>query len=236
MITEKDVQGMKENKEAFMFWPEECKAWANENKREFGFLGVDKDIVGVGNLGEFCVSVVYRLRPDYELPKKRWFINVTDSENGAVYSNDKTPDHKLLERVRTGDLIEINELQLSYYTRPEPVEGFTWVLKAPVRGEFYKEIDGRPHASHIDFKDTYVWCQVPVEKKPFEKIYEVKPVCGVYYMEYDDGSHIRLVHVFDHIGFAGWQAEQDAGWKWRLCLPSNDAVPVRVRFFEEVQG
>ena len=75
-------------------------AFGGLTKDEQAFLKENKEAVGqiddcglLGFIGHYRVGLhpgmVYRLRPDYEEPKERWFVCIADSENnGLLVSRD----------------------------------------------------------------------------------------------------------------------------------------------------
>jgi len=166
-------------------------AFGGLTKEEQGFLREHIENVGIfcdmrlQDIGACCVDSpcavyrVYRLRPDFQLPepvKERWFFDTTH------YRFRMGKPSSLL----CGKWIEITAEQKAYIeTKPEPVEGFEWVLKVP-------DFEGR-HIPRPLGSDNYTggglgrswlngisWRKVPVKVAPRVVEYDIKPVAGIY--------------------------------------------------------
>lgn len=91
MITKLEIDLMKSNKEAFMFWPTECQKWARENTKKFIFPSNAMPKTDKIMHPDSC----YQLRPDFELKEpERWFYHPSTQEllEKQSFTDDSQPE------------------------------------------------------------------------------------------------------------------------------------------------
>jgi hypothetical protein len=109
-------------------------------------------------------NIIFAVPSDYifaeDRPKERWYFNCKHPEYGIHIDSDLEPWSD-----RFG-WIGITEAEKKYLeTKPEPVEGYDWVLKVPVKGELFYSMKhkgvrtaiGRPGININGIR----WCCVP---------------------------------------------------------------------------
>ena len=175
--TQEQIQMMKNNREALCFWPEELQKWAEENRNEFGFLkNKAGDLCRVGCCDMGAEEMVYRLRPDYELPQERWFYSTTRQE-------------LLLEKHCFKDVdgwIEVPPEILDYVRdclKRDDIGEFEF--RVPKAGDWYILPNGQDIAKHLGGHDSCFFVRKP---KP-----EPEPESG--WREYDIQEIYRGLHV-----------------------------------------
>lgn len=249
--TQSQIDQMKQNKEAFMFWPKELQDWAKENCKEFVLPSNlrrcrDDDFEGI---------VAYRLLRDFELPKaKRWFVH---PETGSINIFSCVENQSLT--IQEG-MFEVNESELPYYERPEPIKGFEWRLMKPDGSCEWIDMDddGTKFAEYLMKASAIVkeprWCKAPVKKEPIfgwkEYTVEVHGNNEYVVIGYRDTPRLPLYMAQGCVGFGGVQFKEQVLNRWYLCISGcMDAggviwseisvrdtlsIPCKVRFWEEV--
>jgi len=160
-MTPELIEKMKNNKEAFMFWPTEIRNWAMDNKKEF----VSMRGHSMSDVCSFCNDTAYRLRPDYvEPPKERWFVCIADGvENGALrFGINYFPKESWLELKTPEELAYVKD-------RPEGCR-----FGKPIGVCQFMTLDGRLVDNDIeadfppnDLLSGYRWIKdAPKEEKP----------------------------------------------------------------------
>jgi len=174
---EREGDGMKEMIErlkntwtAFGGLAKEEQEFMREHMAAEGYVCIiEKNGRFVPYYGEFFSGCIYRLRPDFEMPEpvKRWFFNtntneITKSINALCEEEEEIND----------GWIEIAEDEKRYLeTKPEPVEGFDWVLKMPdeSKKEKYMTVGGTLLIGcgfiSRDILNGIRWTRVPVKSR-----------------------------------------------------------------------
>jgi hypothetical protein len=114
-------------------YPRDCEVMWYDKYSTFWMRSTSSCMWGSGDKIIFAVPSGYVFAEDR--PKERWYFNCKHPEYGIHIDSDLEPWSD-----RFG-WIEITEAEKKYLeTKPEPVEGYEWVLKVPSCGESYINI------------------------------------------------------------------------------------------------
>jgi hypothetical protein len=228
-MNKEQIDKLKRNMTAFGGLSKEEREFLKEHMSDVGVLASCGECVCFGDLSEFNYSAVYRLRKHFELPEKkeRWFLH-TESLTVHTFS---TPECQTMAETEPG-YIEITEDEREYLeNKPEPVEGFEWVLKIPDKGEQHA-CKGKYDISRMN---GIRWTLV--KKDPFVE-YDIQPA-GHHWQVYI--IHLLRAVFIDSlpgmVGFAGYKFKLSDGTEteWLEDCPclieDKPATPIKARFY-----
>jgi hypothetical protein len=227
------IERLKQNWTAFGGLTKEEQEFLWEHKKDVGiFSYMCLHDIGGWNLDSPCA--VYRLRPDFQLPepvKERWVFD-TETKEVLLFHNTMLADYRR---------IEITAEQKAYLeAKPEPVEGFEWVLKVPEKGDNWMAEcgfvccgDPNPDMSLNGIR----WTQVPVEPRFVEYPIFFGDVWWKCAIEHKNVV-ARLHELLSIVGFTGdvlfHYADGSEQWRYTLTDRNRDgtpATPIKARFY-----
>ncbi|MCG7852397.1 MAG: hypothetical protein MIO92_07730, partial [Methanosarcinaceae archaeon] len=77
---QKMIEKLKTTWTAFGGLNKDEQDFLREHREDVGVLASEGSLCCVGQCGSGSVGIVHRLRPDFELKKKRWFFNIDTLE------------------------------------------------------------------------------------------------------------------------------------------------------------
>jgi hypothetical protein len=172
------VEGMRHNKEAFMFWSPEWQEWARHNWKNIKVLSVTGEPIEKIN-DVFLKNSVYRLTHDFQMPpepeKERWFFNPSAKTVHTDYGEGGKLLNHCIRGVAERGWIEITaEQKAAIENNPNgyeyrPINKYEWFIGADGKMYQHKGSDGL----------SMFFVRVPVKVEPKQIQHEIRcDVCG----------------------------------------------------------